>query len=346
VALSLTGAWGRRLTRVALACGLLLLVAAPVMRFWVTPVLAQSPGVPGGDGFLTHVSTGTITTLFDLETAEREAGDPIPVTRTESTRGDAAAAQQAAAAGANAAVTDTTDRTVTGDGRLIAESTYRLAADRHTQALIDCCGVQVGGVTVAMAGSGSPLRLPWFTPRRPYPYFDLALLAPAEMSYIGMEEVGGLGAMKFQQAASPTPIGTVQAPGQLVGSPLPTVPLVRTHVVNRTIWVDPTTGIILRKVERIREALRDSTGKDIVTLLAMTTSSTPEQVAAQVAQARAEGRPVLWVHSYGPALALALGLLLVALGVVGVFVRTRAARVEQDFPDELASFDDLREAFD
>jgi hypothetical protein len=334
------------MTRLALALGLLLLVAAPVMRFWVTPVLAQSPEVPGGDGFLTHVSTGTITTLFDLETAESTAIEPIPVTRTESTRGDSAAAQGAAASGANAAVTDTTDRTETQDGRLIAESEYRLAADRHTQALLDCCGAQVGGVTVPMAGSGSPLRLPWFAPETSYPYFDLTLLAPAEMSFIGPEDVAGLTAMKFQQAASPTPIGTVQAPGGLVGSPLPTVPLVRTHVVNRTVWVDPTTGIIVRKVERIREALRDSTGKDIVTLLAMTTSSTPEQVDALVALAREEGRPVLWAHSYGPMLAVALGIVLLAVGLIGVMVRTRAARVEEDFPDELASFDDLREAFD
>ncbi len=344
--LSLAGAWGRRLTRLALALGLLLVVAAPIMHFWVTPVLAQSPEVPGGDGFLTHVSTGTITTLFDIETTESQAIEPIPVTRTESTRGDAAAAQAAADSGANAAVTDTTDRTVTDDGRLIAELEYRLAADRHTQALVDCCGVQVGGVTVPMSGSGSPLRLPWFTPEQAYPYFDLTLLAPVEMPFIGWEEVGGIDAMKFQQATSPTPIGTVQAPGVLVGSELPTVPLIRTHVVNRTLWVDPTTGIILRKVERIREALRDSTAKEIVTLLAMTTSSTPEQVDAQVASAREEGRPVLWMHSFGPWLAVGLGLVLLVVGIVGVIVRTRAARLEQDFPDELASFDDLREAFD
>ena len=69
-----------------------------------------------------------------------------------------------------------------------------------------------------MAGSGSPLRLPWFTPEESYPYFDLTLLAPADMSFIGPEEVGGMSALKFQQAASPTPIGTVQAPGVLVGS--------------------------------------------------------------------------------------------------------------------------------
>jgi hypothetical protein len=183
-------------------------------------------------------------------------------------------------------------------------------------------------------------------PRAVLPYFDLTLLAPSEMSFIGSEDVGGMTAWKFQQAASPTPIGTVQAPGVLVGSSLATVPLVRTHVVNRTIWVDPTTGIILRKVERIREALRDSAGKDIVTLLAMTTSSTPEQVDAQVALARQEGRPVLWVHSYGPMIAVVLGVVLIAMGLIGVIVRTRAARVEEDFPDALATFDDLREAFD
>jgi hypothetical protein len=29
-----------------------------------------------------------------------------------------------------------------------------------------------------------------------------------------------------------------------------------------------------------------------------------------------------------------------------MLMRTRAARAEEDFPDELASFDDLREAFE
>jgi hypothetical protein len=52
------------------------------------------------------------------------------------------------------------------------------------------------------------------------------------------------------------------------------------------------------------------------------------------------------VHTYGPVLAVILGLILLMLGTVGVIVRTRAARVEEDFPDELATFDDLREAFD
>ncbi len=346
MALSLSGAWARWLTRLALVLGLLLLVAAPVMRFWVTPALAQSPEVPGGEGFVTHVSTGTIATLFDLGSAEAQATDSIEVTRTESTRGSVNGAQEATADGANAAVTDTTDRTVTIDGRVVAESAYRLAADRSTQALIDCCDVAVDGVEVPMEGSGSPLRFPWFTPATTYPYFDLTLLMPVEMAYIGSEEVGGVAAAKFQQATPATPIRTVQAPGRLIGSELPTVPLTRTHVMNRTLWVDPTTGIILRKVERIREALRDAGGRDVVTLLAMTTASTPEQVDALVAQAEQEALPVLWVYSYGPALALAVGLLLMALATFGTIMRTRAARAEEDFPDELASFDDLKEAFD
>ena len=265
MALSVTSTGFRWMTRMFLVLGLLLLIAAPILRYWVTPGLAQSPIAPGGDGFLTHVSTGTITTLFDLETAEGSSGEePIPVTRTQSTRSEAAGTQEAVDSGFNAAVTTTTDRTETADGRLIADSEYTLAADRHSQALIDCCGVQVGGVPVTTAGAGSPLRLPWFTPQEPYPYYDVTLLAPVDMTPIGDEEVGGITAMKFQQAGVPVPIGTIQVPGRLTGSEVPTVPLVRTRVVNRTIWVDPTTGIVLRNVERVRESLRDSTGRDVV----------------------------------------------------------------------------------
>ena len=234
MAVSVTSAGFRRSTRTFLVLGLLLLVAAPILRYWVTPGLAQSPLEPGGDGFLTHVSTGTITTLFDLETAEGSSGeDPIPVVRTQSTSSDSAGTQEAVDSGYNAAVTVTTDRTETADGRLIADSEYRLAADRHSQALIDCCGAEVGGVPVTTAGAGSPLRLPWFTPQAPYPFYDVRLLAPVEMTPIGDEEVGGIAAMKFQQAGVPAPIGTVAVPGRMTGTEAPTVSLVRPRVA---VW--------------------------------------------------------------------------------------------------------------
>lgn len=337
----------RVLTRCALVVGLLLVVAAPILRYWVTPVLAQSPQVPGGDGFATFTSTGTITALLDLDsTAEGLSGQPITVTRTLTSRGDAAAARAAAAEGRNVAVVDTVDRIVTDDGRLIGELPMRLAADRRSQALVDCCGVKVGGVEVAMTGAGNPLRLPWFPSASTYPYFDTTLLAPVEMAYIGTERLGDVDAMKFQQATAPTPVGTVPVPGVLVGSEQPTVTLVRTHAVNRTLWVDSTTGIILRSAERIRETLREESGPDVVTLLAMTLASTAEQEAAQAAAARAQGEPVLWTYAYGPALALGVGAALLVGGLVGVAARTRARRAEEDFPDQWASFDDLKEAFD
>lgn len=343
----MTGSAGRRLTRLALAVGLLLLVAAPMLRYWVTPVLAQSPQVPGGGGFLTFTSTGTISTLFDLESPDQPvAPEPISVTHTVSTRGDAAASQEASVQGLNVAVTDTVDRTATDDGRLIAEVSYRLAADRHTQALAACCGVAVGGVELSMAGAGSPLRLPWFTPAGTYPYFDTTLMAPVEMDYIGDEMVADIQAMKFQQATAPTPVGTIPVPGALVGSEQTSVLLTRAYTVNRTLWVDPTTGIILRSAERVRESLRDETGNDVVTLVAMSLASTAEQEAALVATAHEQARPVLWAYSYGPLLCLVLGALLLLIGIIGVALRVRARRVEQDFPDEWASFDDLREAFD
>ncbi len=335
---------GRWLTRTILAAGLLMLVAAPILRFAITPLLAQSPRVPGEQGYLNHVSTGTISTLFDLE--EEVAAEPIAVTRTETSRGDEQAALAVVGEGLNVAVYSTLDRTVTADGRLIAEVSHRLAADRHSQALVDCCGAAVAGVSAPMAGAGSPLRLPWFTPEQPYPYFDVTLLGPVQMTYLGRDRVEDIDAMKFQQATPPTPVGTVLVPGRLVDSEQDTVGAERTYAATRTLWVDPTTGLILRRTERVREALRSSSGQDVLTLLAMTLSSTPEQVAAQVAAAHDQGRPVVLAHSVGPMTCAGAGLLLVLIGLVAMASQSRTKRALEDFPDTWASFDDLKETVD
>lgn len=336
---------GRWLTRAFLAIGLLLLVVAPVLHWAVAPLLAQAPRVPGEQGFVTHVSTGTISTLFDLET--EVSAEPIEVTRTQTTRGDEAAALAVEGEGLNVAVSSTLDRTVTADGRLISEVSYRLAADRHSQALADCCGASVAGVSSPMAGAGSPLRLPWFTPEQTYPYYDITLLSPVEMAYLGRDRVDDIDAMKFQQATPPTPVGSVLVPGRLVGSgEQATVGVQRTYAATRTLWVDPTTGLILRRTERIREALRTEAGKDVLTLLAMTLTSTPAQVEAQVEAAHEQGRPVLWARTYGPVTCLVVGGLLLVIGLLSVVSQSRTRRAQQDFPDEWATFEDLREAFD
>lgn len=335
-----------RLTRLALALGVLALVAAPILRHWVSPLLAQSPLVPGEGSPVTFTSTGVITTLFDLDSAGPASSEPVEVTRTVTVTGDRAAAEAAAAEGLNISVVDTSDRTVTADGRLIGEVAARFAADRRSQALVDCCAAAVGGVSFTMAGAGNPLRFPWFAPTAPYPYLDTTLLAPVEMSFLGTDRVGGIEAYKYQQATGPTPVGTVAVPGRLVGSEQDSVTLSRAHAVNRTLWVDPTTGIVLRSAERVRESLRNDAGRDVVTLLSMTLASTPEQEAVQVASAREQGRPVLWTRSYAPTILGVLGVSLLLVGLVRVGLAVRARRLEQDFPDEWASFDDLRESVD
>jgi hypothetical protein len=334
-----------RLLRAALGLGVILLVLAPVLRFWVTPALAQSPADPGGGAFQTYTTTGPITALFDLGTQEDIAEDATQATKIISVRGDLEGSAAAREQGTNVAVVDTFERMVTEDGRLLHEASMRLAPDRRTQALVDCCDVRVSGVNPAMAGAGSPLRLPWFTPRSTYPYFDPTLLAAVPMAYVGTEEVGRIEALKFQQGTGSAEIGTVQAPGRLVDSEQATVPLTRTYAVTRTLWVDPTTGIVLRSNERIRETLRDDAGRDIITLLALTLDSTPEQEAAQAAQARREGIPVRWAHMYGPVMAMVAGALLLGFGLVGMATRSRARRLQADFPDELATFEDLRDTF-
>ena len=91
---------------------------------------------------------------------------------------------------------------------------------------------------------------------------------------------------------------------------------------------------------------RDDAGKDVVVLLAMTLGTTPESEATQRALADEQGRPVLWAHSYGPLICWTLGGLLLLLGTVLTVMRARERRAQEDFPDELATFDDLRDTSD
>lgn len=338
------GAGSRRwLTRLAIPLGILLLVAAPVLRSWVAPALAQSPAVPP-TSILTE--RGTVTALFDLESGTSGDSEPLVVTRTTTTTADPDATASPDATAQNVAVTTSTQATVLADGRTLSGLTYRLAADRHSQALIDCCEASVDGVAVPMAGAGSPLRLPWLATAATYPYFDPTLLRSVEMTNLGTDHIDGRRAVKYQQATPATELGSVQVPGALVGSGQDTVRLPRVHSVNRTLWVDPTTGVILRSADRVRETLRDDAGKDVVVLLAMTLGTTPESEATQRALADEQGRPVLWAHSYGPLICWTLGGLLLLLGTVLAVMRARERRAQEDFPDELATFDDLREKLD
>lgn len=325
--------------RVLAGVGCLAIVAAVVLRLAIAPHVAQSPLLPGPAGFVNHVSIGTVTALLDLETGV--AREPIRVTRTETTRGDAAAAAQAAQLGFNVSVLDTISRVVGPDQKVIREDSYRMAPDRRSGALADCCGVYVGGVTVPMGGAGYPLRLPPLPQASTYPYFDVNLLAAVPMKYLGEDQAGGLPAMKFQQATPPTKAGRLVVPGRLVGAGDRPTTADRYYSATRTLWVDPVSGIVLRKSERTRETVRDASGRDVVTLYSAVLDSSAEQTAQSAAQARAAAAPIRWTRTLGPALLLTLGLGLLLAAWAGLMHARRMDQVLQDFPDRLASFDDI-----
>jgi hypothetical protein len=234
-------------------------------------------------------------------------------------------------------------RVVGSDGKLIREDNYRLAPDRRSGALVDCCGAFVGGVVAPMAGAGYPLRLAPLVPAANYPYFDVNLLRAANMEFLGWDDAGGMRAYKFQQTTPPTKVGRLKVPGDLVGSSAKSTTADRMYTVARTLWVDPVSGVILRKTERTRETLRDASGKDVVTLYAAALDSTAEQTAAAVAQARADGSPIRWAHTTGPAVLVVAGLILLAIAGLGYARARRFDRAHAEFGDNWADFDDIRD---
>lgn len=333
--------WPRpALRQVVAALGLLCLLAAPVLRFVVTPWLAQAPLLPGPDGFVTQVSTGRVNAVLDLNSGQ--VTDPSAITQTATTRGDAAAALAARAQGHNVAVNATLTRTLDATGAILREENFRLAADRRSQALVDCCGVFVGGVAVATSGAGNPLRFPAFPSQATYPYFDTVLLTAAPMKFLGTAQLGGFASYKFQQATAPTAVGRVAVPGKLVGSKQATATGERMYAITRTVWVDPVTGIILRKTERIRETLRNSQGVDVLTLYSADLDNSAQQTIANIAAARSAGRGLRVTHGWAPLALLVSGALMIALTAFSAFRGQRSAELAREFTDEWADFDDIR----
>ncbi|MCU0295857.1 MAG: DUF3068 domain-containing protein, partial [Candidatus Nanopelagicales bacterium] len=142
---------------ILLALGVMMLVLAPLLKFYVLPSAAKTPI----DQYTE--STADVTFRQLLVPAKVAAGDPDPYDRdvaaTQSiyVRGDVPAAEQPEAQAEDLAVFDYFMRVNNNDtGELITASTARYPFDRVSSELANCCGASVNDEPVDMTGSVMP----------------------------------------------------------------------------------------------------------------------------------------------------------------------------------------------
>ncbi|MEZ0339021.1 DUF3068 domain-containing protein [Mycobacterium sp. pV006] len=169
---------------------------------------------------------------------------------------------------------------------------------------------------IALPHEGLTYRFPFDTEKKTYPFFDPIAQKTFDANYSGEEDVNGLTAYRFTQNIGFDSEGKLVEPVKyaslyddeadaqvsaraalwgLEGDPEEMITMTRYYAAQRTFWVDPVSGTIVKQTDRgfhyyAREALEPE-----VTFVDYTVTSDEETVEAQVASAFDErDRVALW----------------------------------------------------
>jgi hypothetical protein len=307
--------WGR----VLIFVGVVLTVLAPVFHFYVTPQVATAPLRCTGtilcdNGTLLSPAAGTASQLFD--TATLSTRTDVPLTAQRRVR--------------SVPALSTPDQTIynnfpvvtDSDGNLVDSTRSRYGFNGRTSQMVDCCDANVNGTTITDFSGLMPLKFPFFTKQQDYPYFDDTTGKAYPAKFVGTETVEGLSLDKFVQTITPVQVGTITVPGDLVGASTPAYRAPRYYSNVRTIWVEPTTGVIVKGSEAQVQTLRGPDGTDHVTLIKGTLTFTDENVSGSATLAKQGKQKLDLLGTTIPFVCLLLGL--VALGVgAWLLVRSR-----------------------
>jgi hypothetical protein len=301
--------------------GAFLIVLAAMSRFYLPGQVVKFPL----NEYSVNTLTGTNVSYFSGQSASVVTGATVRAIST--VQGDVAAGSSSTAVWNE--ITGVFD--VTSSPQVpISYTTERLAFDRRTGVLVNCCGAEVGTKRTNFSGQG--YVWPIGTQAKTYELFDTSLMKPEPVNYTGTSTVDGLSVDVFVQPINNELLGTVTLPGSLVGiANQPTVKLPEYLTATDTFYVDPGTGAPVKVVDAQDETLENpSTGGTALVLLNGTLTSTPQNVAAAVSTAKHYDSEISIVETIIPVTAGLVGLVFLILGIA---LLAGAGREEYEYED-------------
>ncbi|MDA2892484.1 DUF3068 domain-containing protein [Mycolicibacterium sp. BiH015] len=195
--------------------------------------------------------------------------------------------------------------------------------------------------SIALPHEGLAYRFPFDTEKKTYPYFDPIAQKAFDANYSGEEDVNGLTAYKFTQNVGFDADGKLVEPVKyaslydddadsqvtaraalwgIEGDPEEPITMTRYYAAQRTFWVDPVSGTIVKETDRAYHYYAREALKPEVTFVDYTVTTNEESVESQVAAAQDErDRVSLWGRIL-PITFTALGLVaLVGGALLGSF---------------------------
>ncbi len=204
---------------------------------------------------------------------------------------------------------------------------------------------------VALPHDGLAYRFPFDTEKKTYPFFDPIAQKAFDANYDGEEDVNGLTTYRFTQNVGYDSDGKLVEPVKYAslydndedsqvtapagmwgvpGNPEEQITMSRFYAAQRTFWVDPVSGTIVKSKERANQYYARDALKPEVTFVDYTVTSNEQTVESQVASARDErDRVALWGRIL-PITFTAIGLVaLVGGALLGSFsLRAESALID------------------
>ena len=290
----------RRLGFILVFVGLFLLFFGLFARVYAYPRLKKAPL----DQYSQPVATGTGTYFNRSPDKLREiTGAQLKNVRT--VRGDVGAGSD------EVAVWDSFNSTVdTADQGVITATQERIALDRVTAQSVQCCGENP-------RHQGLTLKFPFDTEKTTYQFWDGPAGRALPAAFTREERINGVTVYRFEQRIDRLDVGDQEIPGTLAGDP--STPSVQTNVVYsnlKTLWVEPTTGIIVKAQQDATQVLETQGGEQVLTLLDATLTYDEATVDRNATDAARGANRLRLFGTIVPAVALFLGLVALATGLV------------------------------
>jgi hypothetical protein len=298
--------------------GIFLMTTGILTRFYAAPRLIEAP-----------TNTYQVSTLkaanadyFDAHTLKVRTGATLTATNT--VRGDVKASHgDTAVWDSFTAIQDLTN------GSLVDVRSQRLAFDRRTAQLTNCCGASVQGDT-SVRQSGIGLFWPIHVAKRSYQLFDTQTLQAWPIRYDGQETVRGVRTYRFVGHIPATRLNekVSDIPGEWLGlgKKSGAVAVDRYYQADITYWIDPRTGAPLNQRQRVLSTLRPRQGTGQLVVADMDLQMTDASQRTVLAKDKDGVGSIQLLTTVVPLACLLLGLLLATSGVLLVFRTRRTAQ--------------------
>jgi hypothetical protein len=306
---------GRTVSLIVVGLGAFALVAALCVRLILAPDLVKLPL----DQKALPAASASDLTMFDFSTMEEASG--LDATVLQKVVGE----PNADGAGDDLAVWNFGSTIQTTDGTLLDESSYRVCIDRRTaQADGDCPSSTVDGKRAAI--EGLTLTFPFHTEQKDYQLFNLSAGKSFPATFEGVDDLDGLRVYKFVQEIPETVVEQKDVPGSMAGQPADaSVQGDFVYTNTRTLWVEPTSGVIVTAKEKPLIVIRGPEGRDGVTWLSASFAASDKTLADGLDRARDTRDQITMIERTLPLAMAGLGIVLLIVGGVLLARRRPAA---------------------